>query len=294
MKDKIEVEIKATNVSASMKTGGARKSRLALLRDCINAATSIQSDEIRSRNASKITDDLISRMQVAFTDNQIQKGFFMTFEKHSSLSIEGLERVIREVNIPEFSVDVPALFTLLDEDGNGTVDKRELFAAFAFLLAPYCAPQMQMEFLFTAYDFDNNGVLDKDEFQSLIDALGVPQIKKSEDGKVAHVDISDSIKASDRLTSLFDTLDLDHNGKLSKEEFLKGLQSDATLANLFLGQNSAKDEQIEMTSNHDTNLYLDKLFATQNAVSSASFKFSGLTNWFDLFDSNRIREKKRR
>ena len=64
-----------------------------------------------------------------------------------------------------------ALFTLLDEDNSGSVDKRELFAGLAVLLSHDCDRRTQMELLFAAYDFDDNEELDEEEFIAMLWAM---------------------------------------------------------------------------------------------------------------------------
>ena len=69
------------------------------------------------------------------------------------------------------------LFTLLDEDNSGSVDKRELFAGLAVLLSHDCDRRTQMELLFAAYDFDDNEELDEEEFKAMLWAMvGRPHV----------------------------------------------------------------------------------------------------------------------
>lgn len=254
----------AINATNCVKSTGSydvpKQSRLALLRDSIKVIQSSKSALMVVDRTFVMSDEMLSRLKTAFIENETKTWFGLVGS--GSLSRESLERVLRELDGVANHIDIGSLFTLMDEDENNQVDRRELFAALTFLLGAHISPEMQMKLLFTAYDFDNSGSLDKKEFQELVNALGVPLVESDGRGGVAPTHASKLKNADNRLKTLFYKLDTDKNGSLSLDEFIAGLKSEAQLASMFLGRD---------TAGHSIsyNRYVDKQIDDLNAKTKA-------------------------
>ncbi|KAL0480677.1 serine/threonine-protein phosphatase 2B regulatory subunit [Acrasis kona] len=104
------------------------------------------------------------------------------------------------------SLFVDRMFSLFDEDNDGTIDFREFICG----LSVFCEKgtiDEKLKFSFRIYDFDNDGCIDKEELFKLLEAivqnsLGIPQ---------------------EQLHSLVDATfaeaDTDGDGKISFEEY---------------------------------------------------------------------------
>jgi len=119
------------------------------------------------------------------------------------------------------------LFTLLDADESGALDRRELLAGLALLLAPRLAPRERLALLFAAFDADGSGGLDRAELGDLLESVGVPAR-----GRAPRA----AVEADERaVAALFAKLDADHDGAVSLGELVAGVEADDALRARVLG-----------------------------------------------------------
>jgi Ca2+-binding EF-hand superfamily protein len=212
-----------------------RGNRLALLREALDAVAR----EAKTRgvpgaaNASaKVPADLIKRLQAAFRANA------------GSLNRDQFKKALQDSGVTSLlppSLNLDSLFNLLDEDGSGGVDKRELLAGLAYLLAPAATDEIRLSLTFHAYDTNGDGVLSPEELRVMLNAYGVPAMNTTVAGQGAtglEGKVGEGIEAwlarrretMAELDSLVKLLDTDGSGDISLPEFLAGLGKRPQLA----------------------------------------------------------------
>ncbi|CAF0716363.1 unnamed protein product [Brachionus calyciflorus] len=117
------------------------------------------------------------------------------------------------------------IFNVFDSDKSGKIDFTE------FLIAISTSSQgdikKKLKLGFKLYDTNNNGKIDKKEMAKLIEAIydltGEQNRKNDNDPK-------------QRVESIFNKLDRDHNGTIDENEFIEGCLSDQILMRLLVPQ----------------------------------------------------------
>ena len=114
------------------------------------------------------------------------------------------------------------LFRLADRDGSGVVDFRELMC----LLSTLCrgADTERMAVCFAAYDLDGSGSLEASEAQALVRAVLVA--KGADDNAIAEA-------GSKSAATTLQLLDSNNDGKISFDEFRRGVAADTDLMRAF-------------------------------------------------------------
>jgi serine/threonine protein kinase len=101
------------------------------------------------------------------------------------------------------------VFRLLDADESGDVSRQELLAGLAFLIAPGLDTVSQLTLVFHAYDVNGDNSLSMEELASMLHAYHFPPPCSA--------------------AALFERFDADHNGKISLEEFVRGVRAEEGL-----------------------------------------------------------------
>jgi Ca2+-binding EF-hand superfamily protein len=126
------------------------------------------------------------------------------------------------------------LFTLMDVDRSGRVDKREFLATLSYLLEPALAPEDRLRFLFDAYDTDGNGQLDRREMKEMLGAYGFPPPPLG--GGFASEEDRRKVEEAERLLhDLFAAFDRDRSGGLDFGELTEALRKTPALQQLVEG-----------------------------------------------------------
>lgn len=126
------------------------------------------------------------------------------------------------------------LFSLFDENGDGTIEFDEFLMALS--VTSRGKVEEKLEWAFKLYDLNGDGSITKEEMLKMIKAIFAMMGKKVQYGDYT---------AEKRVEKIFEIMDTDHNGKLSKEEFLKGASSDNSIISALTINNQFNDAQIK-------------------------------------------------
>jgi len=112
------------------------------------------------------------------------------------------------------------VFRTFDEDGSGKIDFKEFLQAISITQAG--KPEEKLELAFRLYDIDRNGSIEQDEMAEIIKAiyLMTGETPAMEDSPVA------------RTRDIFHRMDVNSDGNLSKDEFIRGCMNDEGLYKL--------------------------------------------------------------
>ncbi len=125
------------------------------------------------------------------------------------------------------------VFTLMDVDSSGRVDKREFLATLSFLLEPQLSATERLRFLFDAWDTDGSGALEPSEVREMLAAYGFPPPPPL---APTEADIRGAAEAERALAELFRAFDKDSSGGLDFEELAHAVRAnDALRARLLEG-----------------------------------------------------------
>lgn len=123
------------------------------------------------------------------------------------------------------------VFRTFDEDGSGRIDFKEFLQAISVTQSG--KPQEKLELAFRLYDIDRNGTIDQQEMADIIKAIYLMMgYNPVENGETPEV----------RTKDIFEKMDTNQDGVLSKEEFIKGCLSDEKLFNLLACSTEEEDE----------------------------------------------------
>lgn len=80
---------------------------------------------------------------------------------------------------------------------------------------------LKIQWAFSVYDLDGNGFITREEMQEILESLY----------KVLKNDLDNKEKAKLKTDEYFTIMDLNHDNKISYDEFVKGAQKDQSLVN---------------------------------------------------------------
>ena len=100
------------------------------------------------------------------------------------------------------------IFTMFDEDENNTMDFPEFVIAEAAVTL--ASPREKLSWIFSVFDKDGGGVIDHKEMRDVVIGLFT----------MAGIRIHEDILV-DRLKEMFEAIDIDGDGEIEKEEFIK-------------------------------------------------------------------------
>jgi Ca2+-binding EF-hand superfamily protein len=108
------------------------------------------------------------------------------------------------------------VFRVFDTDRNGTINFNEFMVAYA--LTSRGDPVKKLEYAFSLYDTDGNGYLDRNELRTVLTAM---------------LDLLGADKKNTNVPALVNEivtdLDKSHDGRITKDEFVKGLAANYSL-----------------------------------------------------------------
>ncbi|CAM6038395.1 unnamed protein product [Sphagnum compactum] len=122
---------------------------------------------------------------------------------HLHSGVITMQDFLKALDLPH-TQDTEQVFHLFDKNGDGQINFREFLAGLAFV-SKHTSFAQTIKAAFKACDSNGDGVLSRDEVARSLHNL-FPELPEP---KISH---------------LFDTLDLDHNGSISWEEFSNFLQ----------------------------------------------------------------------
>ncbi|XP_059083482.1 neuronal calcium sensor 2-like [Tigriopus californicus] len=113
------------------------------------------------------------------------------------------------------------VFKTLDTDNNGYLDFREFLLGVDLVGAR--TPEEKLIWAFKMYDIDNSGIIDRSEMENVM---------KSIYSMLAAVSEAPPDDPKKRANAIFSEIDINDDGGLSQEEFLKGCLKDDELMKL--------------------------------------------------------------
>jgi Ca2+-binding EF-hand superfamily protein len=171
---------------------------------------------------SKLTLDQVSHLQQTthFDSSEIKQWHKSFMEDFPSgvISREDFYRGYRDMfPFGNASTYADLVFTVLDRDRSGTVDFSEFLTALSKTTRGTLAEKL--DWTFRLYDVNRDGFVSRAEMLRIVDAMyqmmgdSVP-LKE------------DEATPEKRVDKLFAAMDTDHDGRLSKQEFIDGSQKD--------------------------------------------------------------------
>ena len=157
-----------------------------------------------------------------FTKEEITKWFteFILDCPEGTLTIEKLKEKMNII-LPDENIDIVAnlIFSAFDKDNNGFLDFSE------FIIATHCiassSPEDKLRWAFQVYDTDNSGSITVGEIIQVFSAL------YANEGL-------DQKYAVERAETIFGNLDVNHDGDVSEDEFVKVCLEDKEMVNLLI------------------------------------------------------------
>ena len=157
-----------------------------------------------------------------FTKEEITKWFteFILDCPEGTLTIEKLKEKMNII-LPDENIDIVAnlIFSAFDKDNNGSLDFSE------FIIATHCiassSPEDKLRWVFQVYDTDNSGSITVGEIIQVFSAL------YANEGL-------DQKYAVERAETIFGNLDVNHDGDVSEDEFVKVCLEDKEMVNLLI------------------------------------------------------------
>ncbi|XP_046563954.1 neuronal calcium sensor 2-like [Haliotis rubra] len=125
------------------------------------------------------------------------------------------------------------VFRSFDRDGSGSIEFKEFLMAIN-ITSQKGKAEDKLNWAFDMYDIDGNGTIEKNEMESIIEAI------YSMLGSHLSEDVTDSPTV--RTEKIFDTMDVNKDGVLTKEEFIKGCMEDTMLYQMLTADAEASKE----------------------------------------------------
>lgn len=125
---------------------------------------------------------------------------------------------------------VEHLFRIFDRDGNGCIDFKEFVMATDITTSG--TPEEKLRWTFKLYDKDSSGTIDMSEMIEVLETVYVME------------GVASGETARNRAKQIFGELDLDGDGTLTCDEFIKGCMQDKDMMELL-----KNDEDFEETNN---------------------------------------------
>ena len=132
------------------------------------------------------------------------------------LSMDKLRQVYSQIypdgDPSEFCVHA---FRSFDKDNSGSIDFKEFLLALSARTSGN--PKEKLDWAFSLYDIDGNGSIDRNEFETIIKSMN-----KMRQYALPDVDI-------ERATKIFNKIDVNGDGVMSKEEFVHACMTEKGL-----------------------------------------------------------------
>ncbi len=149
---------------------------------------------------------------------------------------EPFERLLTRAGLQEALLPIShaELFDLLDVDGSGELDARELLVGLALLLADRLSDLGELTLLFQAFDAGKAGALGREELRALLAALGLPRL--------THI-AAEVREEEARVEALFAALDCNGDGRVTLDELVRGLEAQPLLRQALRGDFAAEMDE---------------------------------------------------
>ena len=110
------------------------------------------------------------------------------------------------------------VFRAIDRDNSGTINFKEFLLAVA-IISNNVNPEHKLKWMFSLYDIDGNGTIDTAEMENIIQAIY----------NVKGLAIQATETPRERTKNIFGCIDINHDGALSMDEFVRGCIQDKNI-----------------------------------------------------------------
>ncbi|CBY13102.1 unnamed protein product [Oikopleura dioica] len=110
------------------------------------------------------------------------------------------------------------VFNVFDDNGDGSIEFEEFLQALS--VTSRGKLDEKLEWAFRLYDLDNDGTITRKEMTAIVEAIF---------SMVGENEKKESCTPQERVNKIFDKMDKDGNGSLSKEEFMEVAKTDKSI-----------------------------------------------------------------